>query len=118
MAGLFINFSDWQLTAIMSIVGTTEIIKYKERDDTSTGIAQYTTSPPALDAFSFDFVLQNGQVVLNQECSWGGSGNCGCDRPHWNGWCRAGTELTQTISGNTLTVIVPVKQFNQPISRH
>ena len=94
------------------IVGTTEIIKYKGRGDTSTGIAQYTTSPPSLDAFSFDFVLQNGQVVLKQECSWGGSGNCGCDRPHWNGWCRAGTDLTQTISGNTLTVIATIFDWN------
>lgn len=93
-------------------VGRTEIIKYKGRGDTSTGIAQYSTTPPSLDAFSFDFILQNGQVVLNQECSWGGSGNCGCDRPHWNGWCRAGTELTQTRSGNSLTVLATIFDWN------
>lgn len=90
------------------ITGRIEIIKYKGRGDTSTGISQYSTSPSALDSFSFDFILQNGQVVLNQECAWGGSGNCGCDRPHWNGWCRSGTDLTQTRSGNTMTVVATI----------
>ena len=90
------------------IAGKTEIIKYKGRGDTSTGISQYSTTPPSLDALSFDFILQNGQVVLKQECAWGGAGNCGCDRPHWNGWCRAGTDLTQTRSGNTLTVTATI----------
>ncbi|TWJ19694.1 conjugal transfer protein TraN [Geobacter argillaceus] len=90
------------------ITGKTEIIKYKARGDTSTGITQYSTSPPALDSLSFDFILQNGQVVLKQECAWGGSGNCGCPSPHWNGWCRAGTDLTQTTSGNTLTVTATI----------
>lgn len=90
------------------ITGKTEIIKYKARGNTSTGITQYSTSPPSLDSLSFDFILQNGQVVLKQECAWGGSGNCGCASPHWNGWCRAGTDLTQTRSGNTLTVIATI----------
>lgn len=90
------------------IAGKTEIIKYKGRGDTSTGVSQYSTTPPSLDALSFDFILQNGQVVLKQECAWGGAGNCGCDRPHWNGWCRAGTDLTQTGSGNTLTVTATI----------
>lgn len=88
--------------------GKTEIIKYKARGDTSTGITQYSTSPPALDSLSFDFILQNGQVVLKQECAWGGSGNCGCDRPNWNRWCRAGTELSQVRNGNTLTVTATI----------
>ena len=86
------------------LAGRTEIIKYKGRGDTSTGITQYSATPLALDSFSFDFILQNGQVVLKSECAWGGSGNCGCDRPHWNGWCRAGTDLVQTRTGDTLTV--------------
>lgn len=94
------------------ITGKTEIIKYKARGNTSTGITQYSTSPPSLDSLSFDFILQNGQVVLKQECAWGGSGNCGCDRPHWNGWCRAGTDLTQTWSGNTLTVVATIFDWN------
>ena len=86
------------------VAGRTEIIKYKGRGDTSTGITQYSATPPALDSFSFAFILQDGQVVLKQECSWGGAGNCGCDRPHWNGWCRAGTDLVQSRTGGTLTV--------------
>ena len=90
------------------VTGKTEIIKYKGRGDTSTGITQYSTSPPSLDSLSFDFIIQNGQVVLKQECAWGGSGNCGCPSPHWNGWCRAGTDLTQTTSGNTLTVTATI----------
>jgi conjugal transfer mating pair stabilization protein TraN len=90
------------------IAGKTEIIKYKSRGDTSTGITQYSATPPALDSLSFDFILQNGQVVLKQECAWGGAGNCGCDRPHWNGWCRAGTDLSQTRNGNTLTVVATI----------
>ncbi|MBJ6724899.1 conjugal transfer protein TraN [Geomesophilobacter sediminis] len=94
------------------ITGKTEIIKYKARGNTSTGITQYSTSPLALDSLSFDFILQNGQVVLKKECAWGGAGNCGCDRPHWNGWCRAGTDLTQTRNGNTLTVVATIFDWN------
>ncbi len=88
--------------------GKVEIMKYKARGDTSSGITQYSTSPPALDSLSFDFILQNGQVVLNAECAWGGSGNCGCPRPNWNGSCRAGTDITQTVNGNTLTVTATI----------
>lgn len=95
-----------------AITGKTEVIKYKSRGDTSTGISQYSTSPPALDSLSFDFILQNGQVVLKEECAWGGAGNCGCDRPHWNGWCRGGTDVTETRSGNTLTVTATIFDLN------
>jgi conjugal transfer mating pair stabilization protein TraN len=98
------------------IVGKTEIIKYKGRGDTSTGITQYSTSPPSLDALSFDFVLQDGQVELKQECSWGGSGNCGCDRPNWNGWCRDGTELSPSRNGNTIIVLATIFDWNYDYS--
>lgn len=91
------------------VVSKTEIMKYKARGDVSTGISQFSASPPALDSLSFDFILQNGQVVLKQECAWGGSGNCGnCATPHWDGGCRQGTDITQAYSGNTLTVTATI----------
>lgn len=89
--------------------GVTSLMKYKARGDTSAGISQYSAAPPALDTLSFEFIVQNGQVVLKQECAWGGSGNCGnCATPNWNSRCRSGTELTQTRTGDTLTVTATI----------
>ena len=91
------------------VIGKTQIVKYKQRGGTGSGITDYlATNPGSIDALAFTFGLQNGQVELLSECAWGGKGNAGCARPHWNGWAREGTVLGQSRSGNTLTVTATI----------
>jgi len=80
-------------------VGRTEIMKFKPKNDYGNW---YSATRSWQDAVQFDFVLSGGRVVLAGECAFGSSGNCGCDKPHWNGWCRDGTDITTSYSGNTL----------------
>lgn len=90
-------------------VGVTQIVKYEPRGHTATGISDYsTTSTGITEVVRFTFVLSNGQVQLQDECAWGGYGNCGgCDKPAWQNpdgrfACWAATDIQTSTSSTTL----------------
>jgi conjugal transfer mating pair stabilization protein TraN len=101
-------------TDSLTLTGNIEVIKYKGRGAISTSITDYLTKP-ANDYLTFDFIVKDRQVVLKEECAFGGKGNCGnCATPHWSGGCWTMTDLVETRTGNTLTVTANVYSTAPP----